>query len=262
MTTHDHQESPAVAAGNLSGQVMMVIGGASGIGRAVVGELAARGARVVVGDIDLQGASRVAERAGGTAVEVDVSDSESVREALSAAVSTDGKLAGVCSTAGLLVADDLDSLSDRDWQRCLDVNLTGSFYVARHAAAVLRRHGGSLVLTSSTAGLAGSRGQVAYCAAKAGIIGLTRALADELAPDAIRVNCLCPGWVDTPFNDPVWEHAGDRPAAERTLLSTVPLRRQATPGEVAGAAAFLLAPESAYITGTAFVVDGGLLAVR
>lgn len=246
----------------LSGQAFMVIGGASGIGRAVVTELAARGAGVVVADIDLDGASCVAAEAGATAVSIDVSDSESVKQAIAAAVAREGELAGVCATAGLLVADDLDSLSDRDWQLCIDVNLSGSFYVARHAATALRKRGGSLVLTASTAGLAGARGQVAYCAAKAGIIGLTRALADELADAAIRVNCLCPGWVDTPFNDPIWKHAGERASAERALLATIPLRRQATPEEIASAAVFLLSPAAAYITGSAFVIDGGLLAVR
>jgi NAD(P)-dependent dehydrogenase (short-subunit alcohol dehydrogenase family) len=246
----------------LSGQAVLVIGGASGIGRAIAARLAACGARVVVGDIDLDAATRVAAEVGATAIEVDVCDGESVRRVIAAATAAQGELAGVCSTAGLLVADTLDSLSDADWQRCLDVNLTGSFNVARHAAAALRGHGGSLLLTSSTAGLAGARGQVAYCAAKAGIVGMTRALADELAEAAIRVNCLCPGWVDTPFNDPVWDHAGDRATAETALLATVPLRRQATPDEVARAAVFLLSPDSAYVTGTAFVVDGGLLAVR
>jgi NAD(P)-dependent dehydrogenase (short-subunit alcohol dehydrogenase family) len=246
----------------LPGQAFLVIGGASGIGRAVATRLVACGARVVVGDIDADGASQVAAKLGATAIGVDVCDTESVRRATSAAIAAEGELAGVCSTAGLLMADDLESLTDADWRRCLDVNLTGSFNVARHAAAALRGRGGSLLLTSSTAGLAGARGQVAYCAAKAGIVGLTRALADELAGARIRVNCLCPGWVDTPFNDPVWEHAGDRATAETALLATVPLRRQATPEEVAGAAVFLLSPHSEYVTGTAFVVDGGLMAVR
>ncbi len=240
----------------------MVIGGAHGIGRAIVDEVAARGGRVAVGDIDLDGASEVARAAQGVAVPVDVVDPRSVAEAISAATRDLGDLDAVCSTAGVLVACNLDDLGDEDWQRCLDVNLTGSFHVARHAATALRAKGGSLLLTSSTAGLAGARGQVAYCAAKAGIVGLTRALADELADASIRVNCLCPGWVDTPFNDPVWEHTGDRASIEQALLAAVPLRRQATPREIAAAAAFLLSPDASYITGTAFVIDGGLLAVR
>jgi NAD(P)-dependent dehydrogenase (short-subunit alcohol dehydrogenase family) len=251
-----------IDASTLSGRAILVIGGASGIGRATAARLVACGARVVVGDIDLEGASRVAAKVGASAVEVDVCDSESVRQATLAAIAAEGELAGVCSTAGLLVADSFESLTDADWQRCLDVNLTGSFNVARHAAVALRAHGGSLLLTSSTAGLAGARGQVAYCAAKAGIVGLTRALADELAGAGIRVNCLCPGWVDTPFNDPLWDHVGDRATTETALLATVPMRRQAAPDEVARAAVFLLSPDSNYVTGTAFVVDGGLLAVR
>jgi len=245
------------------GRAALVVGGASGIGRAVARRLADEGARVAVADLDLQGATRVATAIGGLMLGVDVTDEASVAETFVRARDEFGGLHAVFSSAGVLTAGEIAATDLAIWNRCIGVNLTGAFLVAKHAVPILRdAGGGAILLTSSTSGLVGSRGQGAYCAAKFGIVGLTKALADETAQDRIRVNCLCPGWVDTLFNDPVWEFLGGRERAEGELLASVPLRRQASPKEIAGAAAFLLSDDASYVTGTALEIDGGLVGSR
>jgi NAD(P)-dependent dehydrogenase (short-subunit alcohol dehydrogenase family) len=249
--------------GRVAGKGALLVGGGGAIGAAVARLLAAEGARAAVADLDLGRAAAVADEIGGLALQVDVTDRRSVEALMAAAVSAFGSLSIVCMTAGLLIGKEIANLSEEEWERCLAVNLTGSFLVAKHALPALRQAGGgSILLMSSTSGITGSRGQAAYCAAKHGVVGLTRALADELAPEQIRVNCICPGWVDTPFNDSVWQHAGSRKEAERAILSTVPARRQASPEEIAPAALFLVSDEASYITGSIVVIDGGLTAVR
>lgn len=245
------------------GRVTLVVGGAGQIGAAVARRLRAEGATVVVADLDADAAAEIAAELDGSSWGVDVTDLPGLDAVVAGTLDRHGRLDAVCSTAGLLTAAPLEELELDAWRRCLEVNLTGSLAVAKASARALAESGsGSLVLTSSTSGLVGSAGQIAYCAAKAGIVGLTQALAAELAPRAVRVNCLCPGWVDTPFNDPVWQLSGGRQEMEVELVASVPQRRQAHPDEVGATAAFLLSDDASYMTGAALVVDGGLTAVR
>jgi NAD(P)-dependent dehydrogenase (short-subunit alcohol dehydrogenase family) len=139
------------------------------------------------------------------------------------------------------------------------INVRAPFLFAQAAAGALSENRGSLVLTGSTAAFRGSRGTFAYAASKGALVSLTRSLAVELAPRGVRVNCVCPGWIDTPFNAPYWAQQGDADAALADLVGRIPLGRQGEPLDVAGMITFLLGPAAAYITGQSIVVDGGLL---
>jgi meso-butanediol dehydrogenase/(S,S)-butanediol dehydrogenase/diacetyl reductase len=235
--------------GRFEGKVALVTGGSSGIGQMLVERLGEEGAAVVVAD--------VSER-----TPTDVSDGASVRECVARLLAAHGRLDVVFSNAGVLLAGNVETMDEAAFDRTLAVNLKGAFLVAKHTIPHLRVTRGNLVFTGSTSSLAGARGQGAYCASKAGIVGLARVLADELAEDGIRVNAICPGWVDTPFNDPVWEYGGKRAAVEAQMLAGVPMRRQARPEEIVAPMLFLASDEASYVTGEVLVVDGGLMAVR
>jgi len=245
--------------GRFDGSGALVVGGASGIGRAIARRLADEGARVAVADVNLVGAQSVASEVDGIAVDMDVTDEDAVRDAVArTSRSLGASFSSVVSTAGFLPAGSVEGTTRAEWDRAIAVNATGAFLVTKHSAPVLRANGGgSILLFSSTSGLEGAPGEAAYAAAKGAVIAFTRVAAVELAADGIRVNCLCPGWVDTPFNDPVWEHLGGREAAEARELAGVPLGRQAQPDEIASVAAFLLSSDASYITGVAYEVDGG-----
>ena len=148
------------------------------------------------------------------------------------------------------------------WDRSMAVNLRAPFLLAQAALPHLRASSlPRIVITSSTGGLRGHAGMPAYHATKAGVINLVRALADELGPDGITVNAVCPGWIDTPFNDAFWGHQDDPEAALARLEASIPLRRQGVPEDVAGSVLFLASADASYITGQALVVDGGYSAV-
>ncbi len=243
------------------GRRALVVGGGGSIGAAIARRLADEGAAVVVADRDVTSARQVAGDVQGLGIGIEVTDEDSVSLAVQEAVDSLGGLDIVASTVGHLPVAWVEDLTASDWRDCLEVNATGAFLLARAAIPHLRHAGGgAMLLSSSTSGLRGTPGEGAYAAAKAAVIGLTRVLAAELARDGIRVNCLCPGWVDTPFNDPAWDFLGGKAAAEAGELAGIPLRRQATPAEVAAVAAFALSDDASYLTGVALPVDGGATA--
>lgn len=234
----------------LAGKVAVVTGGGRGIGAALVQALRESGAIVVVADQDAP-------------VPVDVSDAAQITAAIDGAAAAHGRLDLVFSNAGILMAGPTETFAVADFDRIVAVNLRGSFLTARAAIPHLRAAGGgSIVFTASTSALVGARHEAAYAASKAGIVGLARSLAAELAVDRIRVNVVAPGWVDTPFNDPVWTAASESGETRAGIIAAVPMRRQSGPAEIVPAMLFVASDAASYITGHVLTVDGGLSTLR
>jgi NAD(P)-dependent dehydrogenase (short-subunit alcohol dehydrogenase family) len=245
---------------------VLIAGGATGIGAATAGRLRAAGADVHIADHNVDGADEVvrglADHPGtGTAGFCDLATAEGPAAAVADAVAAHGRLDAVVVCAGLLVETALADFSTDDWDRTMALNLRAPFLLVQAAAAelVASPHG-RVVLTGSTAAFRGGGGSFAYAASKGGLVALTRSLAVALGPGGVCVNCVCPGWIETPFNDPYWQRVGGRDAALDTLVSRIPLGAQGEPDDVASVIAFLASAEARYVTGQAIVVDGGLLA--
>jgi 3-oxoacyl-[acyl-carrier protein] reductase len=258
MTTSENASNT----GLLSGRVALVTGGSRGIGRAIAVALGRRGATVVVNyasrtDAAEETVAQIAA-AGGTAVTCgfDVSDAAATAAAIKQIGKDHGGLHILVNNAGVAINGLLLRFKDSDWERVMAINLAGSFRCARAAAPLLLRakDRGRIINIGSVVGETGNAGQAAYAASKAGLIGLTKALAKELAPRGVCVNAVTPGYIATDMTD---EHL---PEDQRDkLLESIPLGRIGTPEDVAGAVAFLAGPEAGYITGEVLRINGGLL---
>jgi NAD(P)-dependent dehydrogenase (short-subunit alcohol dehydrogenase family) len=235
-------------------RVALVTGGASGIGRATAVRLARDGASVAVLDRDGAGARAVAAEIGGRAYEVDVRDGDAVRAAVDAVVADFGSLAILVNNAGMGDLRPLHTVDDRLWHRLVDVNLTGTFHaMAASVPAMLAGGGGAIVNNASVSGMAPTRNEAAYSAAKAGVIALTASGALEYGP-TIRVNCVAPGFIRTPLTA-IWD---EHPDAFAPIIDAIPAARIGDAPEVAEVIAFLCSDAASYVTGHTLVVDGGL----
>jgi NAD(P)-dependent dehydrogenase (short-subunit alcohol dehydrogenase family) len=241
-----------------SGKVGLMTGGGSGIGTATAELFASRGGAVVVADVNgaaaetTAGAIRVA---GGRAqaVPCDVTVWEQVQTAVDRARNDYGRLDVVVNCAGILKGHVLEETPEAEWRQVLDVNLTGAFLVTKAALKAMREQGGgSIVHIASRMAIRVKEGHGAYAAAKAGILQLTQMAALEGAPHKIRVNCVCPGFVDSPMT-----RAGYGQDAFDGWNKVCPLGRAATPEDIARAMLFLASDEAAFITGVTLPVDGG-----
>lgn len=240
---------------------LLIVGAATGIGRAVAQAAVAEGAAIVIADLAAAAGQEAAQALGPACrfMHCDVSDETGVNCLVDEAAAALGGLDGVVNNAGLQKAGALETVSARDWDSLMAVNARGVFLTTRAAARHLRQAGGgSIVNTASLAAKRGGPGIAAYAASKGAVVAFTTAAALELAPDRIRVNSVCPGFVDTPFNDPAIAFMGGREAQARMVERMVPLGRQSTPSEIAPLYIYLLSDESAYVTAQALSIDGGV----
>lgn len=247
----------------LQGKVALVTGGGSGIGKATALLFGAEGAQVVVADMRQEAAHTTATeiiQAGGVALAVraDVTQAREVEAMLQTTVHTYGGLDILFNNAGIGVHGDTVELSEADWERVVNVNLTGVFLGCKYAIPhMIQRGGGSIINTASIMGLVGGSLSAVYPATKGAVVLLTRNAALDYARYNIRVNCVCPGHIETPLLQRLFEH---HPAQRAELLRQYPMGRLGQPGEIAQAVLFLASDEASFVTGSALVVDGGYTA--
>ena len=245
----------------LEGKVAVVTGAASGIGAAVALELARNGALVAVLDVNAADAKATAGQAAALgpdafAVRVDTADVESVAAAAGEVTERWGGVDVLVNNAGITGSGSLSEVSPADWQRVLDVNLTGYLFCAQQFGAVMRqRGGGSVIHVSSVAGINPQAWSGAYSPSKAAVAMLSRVLALEWGPDGVRSNAVAPGLTRTPMVEEIYQVPGMLEARSRA----VPLRRIASPQDLADACAWLASDRSSYVTGQEIAVDGGLI---
>ena len=235
---------------SLEGKAALVTGGSRGIGAAIARELAAAGASVVVGYRSGQEeAEAIAGEIGGRAVQADVSNAEDAKRLVEEA----GDLDILVNNAGTTRDGVLARMTDDDWRAVIETNLSSVFYTCRAVSrGMMKRRAGSIVNLSSIVGIHGNWGQTNYAASKAGIIGFTKSLAQELGSRGVRANVIAPGYIKTALTEVIPEEAKEQ------MLSLTPLGRLGDPEDVAGAVRFLCSDAAAFITGEVLVVGGGL----
>jgi len=239
----------------LDGRTALVTGGASGIGAATCRALAAAGAHVAIADIDRQAAEALArELPSGCAMIFDITEEAAVRQAFASLPSLDILI----NNAGIGLVGNIEETALDDFQRLLRVNVEGLFLVTKHAMPLLVASKGCIVNIGSVAGLVGVKRRFAYCATKGAVVALTRQIAVDY-PTALRVNCICPGTVDTPFVEAYLEkyHKNEKEKVRTELNQRQPIGRMGRPEEIASLALYLSSKESDFVNGSVITIDGG-----
>jgi NAD(P)-dependent dehydrogenase (short-subunit alcohol dehydrogenase family) len=248
----------------LKDKVAIVTGAGTGIGKAIAEVFAEEGAKVVVADLNKDTGEQTAEslrRAGREAsfCHTDVSQAAQVENMVNTAVKRYGRLDALVNNAGIMILGRLVETREEDWDRLHSINLKGVFLGCKYAIpAMIRSGGGSIVNIGSVLGFVGDPDLAAYGAAKGGVIALTKVAALTYGPDGVRVNCICPGDVETPLTLDYFNTDPDPARLRQEVYSKYALRRIATPREVGASAAFLASDESSFMTGSTLVIDGGL----
>jgi NAD(P)-dependent dehydrogenase (short-subunit alcohol dehydrogenase family) len=249
----------------LEGRVAIITGASSGIGKATALLFGREGAKVVVNySHSVDEANDVVNsilKSGGEAIAIkaDVSKEHEVKAMMEETMKNYGRIDILYNNAGVELQKPITITSEEEWNKVLDINLKGMFHCSKHVIPYMNE-GGVIVNTASVAGLVGSANLSAYCASKGGVIALTKALALEYAPNKIRVNCICPGAIDTPMLRRFIDASPDPKATEKQFTSMHPLGRLGQPEDIARAALFLASDSSSFVTGQALVVDGGFTA--
>ncbi len=234
--------------GRFTDKVALVTGASSGMGQATAQLLADEGARVFT-------AQRGA--AGHEAIAADFADPEAPARVIEHVAQEAGQLDILINNAGVMREGTVEETSEADWQLQMQVNLTAPFLLTRHAMPLLKQGGGAIVNVGSIEGLGSNPRHPAYCASKAGLHGLTRAVAVDHGPDGVRCNAVAPGWIDTPLNVDFIESMGD-PAQFRQEIGRIhPVRRTGAPEEVAKLICWLASDEASFVTGQIYTIDGG-----
>jgi NAD(P)-dependent dehydrogenase (short-subunit alcohol dehydrogenase family) len=252
---------------SLEGRVAIVTGAAQGIGEGIAAELAREGTAVVLADVDEEGAASVASRLTrdghrAVAARCDVSEETDVQSVVGRAVSELGGLHVYVNNAAVGVYTPVTETSVDEFDRCLAVNLRGVFLGIKHAALAMQASGdgGSIINIGSVHSVQNVGGTAPYAASKGGVAALTREAAIDLAPTGIRVNAICPGWVDTPLIRGIFESDADPTEARRAVERRQLLGRLGRPEEIGRAAVFLAGDDSSYMTGSLLFVDNGMTA--
>lgn len=248
---------------DFAGKVAFVTGAASGIGRAAALAFAREGASVVASDVSEQGnqeTARLIEKQGGRALAVrcDVTKSDDIKAALARTVETFGRLDFAFNNAGIEPKKPAATAEyeEEEWSRIIDINLRGVFLCMKHEIPLILNHGegGAIVNTSSGAGIIGIKGSPAYTAAKHGVIGLTKAAALDYAARNVRINAICPGYIETPMME---RFTGGTAEGRAKVISEEPVGRMGRPEEIATAVLWLCSDAAAFMIGHAMVIDGG-----
>ena len=249
----------------LEGKVAIVTGGSDGIGKAIALLFAREGARVIIlGRDEAKGRHALTELKGAgeaTYLKVDVSDSQQVRGMVEDTVQKYGRIDILVNNAAVCPAGDVLTTTEAAWDEVIGVNLKGVFLCCKHTIPYMQRNGGgSIVNIGSINSLMAMENEAAYDASKGGVLMLTKAMALDFAKSKIRVNCICPGAIETTMLKASLDTAANPKVARESLVQKHPLRRTGTPEEVAQAALFLATDDSSFITGATIPVDGGILA--
>ena len=248
---------------SLKNRVALITGAGSGIGAAGARALAREGAKVIVTDKDAEAARAVAEviiadGGGASARELDVTDDETLTDTVAQIVKDESRLDILHSHAGVQIEGKLEQVTAADMDLSWNVNVRAHFLAAQAAIAPMRAQGGgSVIITSSNSGVQYDREMIAYATTKHAVLAMTRQMAADYAKENIRFNALCPGFVDTPFNQGFEVQMGGRDRLEAYVRDTIPMGRFGTVEEIAEAIVFLASDKSAFMTGHAFVIDGG-----